>query len=185
MTAAETHTRDLLLKRITLLRHAKSSWDEPGLSDFDRPLNPRGRRDAPEMGRRLMARGQTPDLLIVSPAKRAISTARMAARQMGYPEERIIQEPSLYHASAGIIFRIVTSLETLANHLMLVGHNPGFTDFANRLTTTRIDNMPTAALFCVDFDVTDWSDIQAADGEFVYFDFPKNKSDILRPQDFQ
>jgi phosphohistidine phosphatase len=114
-----------------------------------------------------MARGQTPDLLITSPARRAMSTARMAAREMGYPEERIIPESSLYHASAGSIF---------------IGHNPGFTDFANHLSTARIDNMPTAALFCVDFDVDDWGAVRAADGAFVYFDFPKNKSDVLLPQ---
>jgi phosphohistidine phosphatase len=179
---AESEPGTVVLKRITLLRHAKSSWDEPGLSDFDRPLNPRGRNDAPEMGRRLMARGQTPDLLITSPARRAMSTARMAAREMGYPEERIIPESSLYHASAGSIFSVVNSLESLADHLMLVGHNPGFTDFANHLSTARIDNMPTAALFCVDFDVDDWGAVRAADGAFVYFDFPKNKSDVLLPQ---
>lgn len=165
------------MKRITLLRHAKSSWDDPGLSDFDRPLNPRGRRNAPEMGRRLKARDQVPDLLISSPALRAVTTARMVAREMGFPEGRIIEEPSLYHASEGRIMAIVNSLESLAGHLMLVGHNPGFSDFANCLSEARIDNLPTAAIFCVDFDVDDWSEVVPGEGRFVYFDYPKRPFD--------
>lgn len=162
------------MKRLTLLRHAKSSWDDASLSDFDRPLNPRGRRNAPEMGRRLLENGQVPDLLISSPARRAISTARMAAREMGFPEERIIEEPALYHASSAAIIEIVHSLETLADHVMLVAHNPGFTDLANRLSTARIDNIPTAGVFCVDFDVDDWNEVRPHEGVFVYFDYPKN-----------
>jgi phosphohistidine phosphatase len=162
------------MHRLTLLRHAKSSWDDPSLDDFHRPLNGRGRRNAPEMGRRLRDSSQTPDLLISSPATRAITTARMAAREMAYPEARIVEERGLYHAGAGEILRIVQSLETLARHVMLVGHNPGFTDLANRLSAVRIDNMPTASLFCVDFEIEQWSDAAAGEARFVYFDFPKN-----------
>lgn len=161
------------MKRISLLRHAKSSWDHPGLADFDRPLNQRGRRDAPEMGRRFKARGQIPDLIISSPALRAITTARMAAREMGFPEGNIIEEHALYHASASRILAVVQSLESYAEHLMLIGHNPGFNDLANRLSEARIDNLPTAAVFCVDFDVEDWSDIGTGQGRFAYFDCPK------------
>ncbi len=163
------------MKRLTLLRHAKSSWDEAGLDDFDRPLNPRGRRDAPQMGRRLRETAQVPDLLISSPAVRAVTTARMAAREMGFPEERIIEDRSLYHASARELFAVVQSLETRAGHLMLVGHNPGLTDFASSLSDARIDNLPTASLFCVDLDIIDWDQLGPGAGRFVYYDFPKNK----------
>jgi len=162
------------LIRLTLFRHAKSSWDDPGLDDFDRPLNTRGRHDAPEMGRRLQATGQIPGLLITSPAARALQTARMAAREMDFAEQRIIVEPSLYHASAGELFAILTSLETRAAHVMLVGHNPGLTDFAVRLSDARIDNLPTASLFCVDLELQDFSEIQPGTGHFVYYDYPKN-----------
>lgn len=164
------------MKRLTLLRHAKSSWDDPSLDDFHRPLNSRGRRNAPEMGRRLRETGQVPDLLISSSAVRAITTARMAAREMGFAESRIIEERGLYHAGPGEILSIVQSLETHAAHLMLVGHNPGFTDLANRLSTASIDNLPTAALFCVELDIADWSECEIGAGRFVYFDFPKNDS---------
>lgn len=161
------------MKTLTLLRHAKSSWDDPTLGDFDRPLNPRGRRDAPEMGRRLKARGDAPDLIISSPAKRALATARMVAREIGIPEDRIVEEPALYHADARRIMSIVRSLESMAGHLMLVGHNPGFNDFANSLAETKIDNLPTAAIFQVEFDIDDWSKVAAGQGRLVRFDYPK------------
>ena len=161
------------MKTLTLLRHAKSSWDDPHLADFDRPLNPRGRSDAPEMGRRLKARGHLPDLIVSSPARRALATARMVAREIGIPEERIIEEPGLYHAGAERILRTVTSLESHARHLMLVGHNPGFNDLANRLSDARIDNLPTAAVFQVEFDADDWSEVVAGQGRFILFDTPK------------
>jgi phosphohistidine phosphatase len=157
------------MKRLTLLRHAKSSWDDATLDDFDRPLAPRGRRSAPEMGRRLKSRGEVPDLVVSSPAKRAITTARMACREMSYPE------PGLYHASAGRIFEIVGSLETLAQHLMIVGHNPGFTDFANALADARIDNLVTAGVFVVEFDLEYWTELESGAGRFVYYDYPRNE----------
>ena len=162
------------MKRLTLLRHAKSSWDDVSLDDYERPLNPRGRRAAPEMGRRLLANGDVPDLIISSPAKRAITTARMVAREIAYPEARIIGEPKLFHAGSSQILAIVNSLQTLADHVMICGHNPGFTDLANMLGDTRIDNMPTAAIFCVDFDIECWSELTAGTGRFLYFDMPRN-----------
>jgi len=163
------------MKRLTLLRHAKSSWDDLSVDDFHRPLNPRGRRAAPEMGRRMQANALVPDLIVSSPARRAISTARMIARELDYPEARIIEEQALYHAGGGQVLEIINSLETLAEHLMLCGHNPGFTDLANALGDAHIDNMPTAAVFCVDFDINDWSELSPGGGRFVCFDMPKNK----------
>jgi phosphohistidine phosphatase len=173
------------MKRLTILRHAKSSWSDPALTDFDRPLNGRGRHSAPEMGRRLKARGEMPDLVVSSPARRAISTARMACREMGFPESRIIEERGLYLAGAGQIMGIVRSLETLAAHLMIVGHNPGLTDFANDLSDARIDNLVTASLFVVEFDLADWSELAPGTGRFVYYDFPRNeRGEPYRAGDF-
>jgi len=135
------------------------------------------------MGRRIHQRGEKPDLLISSPATRAITTARIVARETDFAESRIIEERALYHAGSGEILNIVQSLETLAGHLMLVGHNPGFTDFANRMSSVRIDNIPTAGLFCVELDIDDWSEFQDGAGRFVYFDFPKNDSGRPLPAD--
>lgn len=162
------------MKRLTLFRHGKSSWDEAGPEDFDRPLAPRGRRDVPEMAQRLASRHELPDLIVTSPARRALSSARMAARVLGYPEARLIEEPGLYLADAGRILRIVRSLASPADHLMLLGHNPGFNELANTVPGVRLDNLPTAGLFCAAFDVADWGDVESARGRFVYLDFPKN-----------
>lgn len=174
------------MKRLTILRHAKSSWDDPSLPDFDRPLNGRGRRSAPEMGRRLKARGEVPDLVISSPAQRAITTARMACRELGFPEARIVEERALYLATADQTLGILRSLETLAAHVMIVGHNPGLTDFANLLSDARIDNLVTASLFVTEFDVEDWSELVPGEGRFVYYDFPRNEGgEPLRPRDLR
>lgn len=163
------------MRRLTLLRHAKSSWEDPELDDFDRPLNPRGLRALPDMGRRLARRGDRPDLIVSSPALRAISTARGIAREIGYRDDRILQTQDLYLASAAGILTVLKGVDDRHGHAMIVGHNPGFTDLANRLGEIRIDNMPTASMLCVDFPQDHWSDIEPGDAKFVYFDYPKKR----------
>ncbi len=161
------------MKRLTLMRHAKSSWENDSLDDFDRPLNARGLRTAPEMGRRLRALDDPPELILSSPAARAIETARLVAGEIGYSESRILQAAGLYHASPAKILEILRSLETAAHHVMVVGHNPGMTEFANTLGDIRIDNMPTAGMLCVDLPAELWSDIDPDEAEPFYFDYPK------------
>lgn len=161
------------MKRLTLMRHAKSSWENESLDDFDRPLNSRGERTAPLMGQRLLALGDLPELIVTSPAARAIGTARLVAGVIGYPEERILEAHGLYHASPETIIEILRSLETAARHVMLVGHNPGFTELANTLGDIRIDNIPTAGMLCVEMPGEVWSDIEPDQAEAVYFDYPK------------
>jgi phosphohistidine phosphatase len=162
------------MKRLTLMRHAKSSWENDSLDDFDRPLNARGLKAAPEMGRRLRALGDLPELILSSPAARAIETARRVAAEIGHPESRILEVPGLYHASPAKILEILQSLESAAHHVMVVGHNPGMTEFANSLGEIRIDNMPTAGMLCVDLPGEVWSEIDPDGAEAVYFDYPKN-----------
>ena len=163
------------MRRLTLLRHAKSSWEDPSIPDIDRPLNPRGLRNLPDMGRRLARREDAPNIIVSSPAVRAITTARGIAREIGYRDDGIIEAPELYMASSPAILSVVTELDDACRHAMLVGHNPGFTDFANSLDEIRIDNMPTAAMLCVDFAVDRWSEIRPEDAVFVYFDYPKKR----------
>ena len=162
------------MKRLTLMRHAKSSWENDSLDDFDRPLNARGLRTAPEMGRRLRALGDLPELILSSPAARAIQTARLVAAEISHPESRILEAAGLYHASPEKILEILQSLESVAHHIMVVGHNPGLTEFANMLGEIRIDNIPTAGMLCVDLPGEVWSEIDPDGGEAVYFDYPKN-----------
>lgn len=164
------------MKTLYLLRHAKSSWDDPELDDFDRPLNRRGKRDAPEMGARLRERGVSPALLISSPARRALATARKVAREIGYERSSIGTDERLYLASAGELLDIVREQEERVDSVMLFGHNPGFTQLANVLTGERIDNVPTCGFVEIELVGPGWSSADPEAGRLVHFDFPKNRS---------
>jgi len=159
--------------RLMLVRHAKSSRDDIRLDDFMRPLNDRGRRDAPEMGRRLRESGVQPDLIVSSPAKRAIKTARIIAGEINFPEADIFEAAEIYEASAGDLLKLIRSLPEEKRDVMLFGHNPGLTDFANLFLQTGIDNMPTCSLVRLAFDAQHWLDISPQDASLLLFDYPK------------
>ena len=163
------------MKTLTLVRHAKSSWKDSSLSDRDRPLSKRGKRDAPEMGRRLAAAGIRPSLIVSSPAVRAWSTAKIIADEIGYPREFLQRDSALYLASVNGILDVIVSQDAGFNNLMLVGHNPGFTDFANDLVPGLTYNMPTAGVVSVELDTDDWSLYDKPDVELLLHDFPKNR----------
>jgi phosphohistidine phosphatase len=162
------------MKTLTLLRHAKSSWKDTSLSDRDRPLNKRGERDAPEMGRRIAAAGIRPSLIVSSPAVRAWTTARIIADEIGYPREFLQRDKRLYLASVNGILDVIVGQDTGFNSLMIVGHNPGFTDFANYLVPGLTNNMPTAGVVSVQLDTDDWSLYDRPGVELLLYDFPKN-----------
>jgi len=161
--------------RLILLRHGKSSWDDPRLDDFERPLAPRGLRNVPEMGRRLARRGQPPELIVASTAVRALATARAVAREIGYREDGIVEAPELYLAAPGEILSVIRKAPASAGTVMVVGHNPGFTELANMCDGVRLDNMPTAAMLCVEFDVRSWAEIEPAAARFAWCDYPKKQ----------
>ena len=161
------------MKRLYLIRHAKSSWSNAALSDFDRPLNDRGTRDAPLIGQRFSKYKVEPDLILSSPAKRAISTAKIIAGEIGYPVKKILTDRCLYLADVPTLLKTVTSLDDTSNKVMIFGHNPGMTEFAETLTSYRIENMPTCSVVCVNFDVRTWKDAKRGEGDLVFFDFPK------------
>jgi phosphohistidine phosphatase len=162
------------MKTLTLLRHAKSSWKDTSLSDRDRPLNKRGERDAPEMGRRIAAAGIRPSLIVSSPAVRAWTTARIIAGEIGYPREFLQRDKRLYLASVNGILDVIVGQDTGFNSLMIVGHNPGFTDFANYLVPGLTNNIPTAGVVSVQLDTDDWSLYDKPGVELLLYDFPKN-----------
>ena len=164
------------MKRLFLVRHAKSSWDDPSLDDIDRPLNNRGKKNAPEMGIRLRKQGIIPDRLITSPAKRALTTAKKIADEIGYPKKKIIVDDRLYHGSSSSMISIIREMKNSSASLMLFGHNPGFTDFANQLCGINIYNIPTAGIVAIDFSTDDWAEIDYNTGELVFFDYPKKLS---------
>ena len=160
------------MKQLTLIRHAKSSWDEIGLADIDRPLNARGRRDAPEMGRRLKALGFVPDVVLVSSAKRTQQTALALWIALGIePRSRI--EPALYMAGTTAMLELIEATSAAVSHLVLIGHNPGLTALAKRLGATSIENIPTAGMVRFHVDAERWSALDFERIEWIDFDYPK------------
>jgi phosphohistidine phosphatase len=163
------------VKRLILIRHAKSSWENPTQSDFDRPLNKRGQQDAPRMGRQLKEKEFAIDLFISSPAKRALHTCEKMAEILKYPEEKIKTDRSLYHADEEGILEVVKSLSDKYDIVLLFGHNPGLTDFANRLLNEHILNVPTCGVLSCLLDIASWKEVNWGKGKLEFFDFPKKK----------
>jgi len=162
--------------RLTLFRYAKSSWTKPGLADHDRPLSKRGERDAPMMGARLADRGARPAAILSSTAKRASATARRIAEALGYPPEDVRASRRLYFAGARQILEFIMEQPDEWPEIIVVGHNPGFTELANRLLPElRLDNLPTAGCVAMDFPASDWPAIARVPAALLYWDYPKNR----------
>ncbi len=168
------------MKRLTLLRHAKSSWAEPSFADHDRVLSERGERDAPRMGKRMAARKVRPSLIIASSAARALATAKFIAEALKYPPEFLQVEKELYLATADQILELACSQEDNFSDLLLIGHNPGMTDLANRLLPSiGLNNLPTSGVVALDFDTKKWSELTDVSSELVFYDYPKNPELLL------
>lgn len=161
------------MKVLILVRHAKSSWDDPDLADVDRPLNKRGKKNAPEMGQRLKSQGIMPDQMVSSPAKRARSTAKRIAKQLGYPKENIRLAEEIYEAGLDNLLLLVKNIHGDPGTLMLFGHNPAITEFANNLTGIDIQNIPTCGIVSIQFDVEEWKQVDYKKGKLISFDYPK------------
>jgi len=162
-----------VLKTLILIRHAKSSWDNPGLSDFDRPLNDRGKKDAPMMADRLHERGIKVDAFITSPAKRAKRTAEQFAKRYKKEGGDLILKTELYMAGDETFLKLMEKLDDKADCVVMFSHNPGITDFANSLADVKIDNIPTCGVFAVSIDAKKWSKVREAKKNFLFFDYPK------------
>jgi phosphohistidine phosphatase len=160
------------MKTLFLIRHAKSSWDDTALPDKDRPLNDRGRRDAPKMGDRLAKRDVKPDLILSSPAVRALETAEIIAKKLDYKRKKIVVDDRLYAATADDLLDVVHKLGDKLERVMLFGHNPELTELAHRLSS-KITNMPTCAVAEFTFDAKSWSSIGKAKPAKVVLDYPK------------
>jgi phosphohistidine phosphatase len=162
------------LKQILLVRHAKSSWNNPSLPDFDRPLNDRGESDAPSMAKKIKERKIKLDALITSPAKRAKQTCKYFAKELDIRKKNIVEERELYEAGPGNFLTVIENLKNKWDNIAIFSHNPGISNFANSLTETRIDDMPTCAVFAIKADVKKWKDFNEAKKQFWFFDYPKN-----------
>ncbi len=166
------------MKQLFLIRHGKSDWKNSDvLSDFDRPLNHRGNKDAPNMAKKILKRGVLPQLLVSSPAVRAISTAKHFADVWDAPLN-IQTEASIYEAGIAELLHVVTNYNDDFDRIAMFGHNPGFTDFANYLCDEDIYNIPTAGIVIINFNTDQWEEVSYHTGTMLLFDFPKNTDDL-------
>ncbi len=161
-------------KTLLIIRHAKSSWEFGSLNDFDRPLNDRGKKDAPQMAKRLIGKKISIDSFVSSPAKRAKKTAELFCEAYGKNADEMQFETKLYHAAVADFYEVIDNLDDSLNSVAIFSHNPGITAFVNNLTNAvKIDNMPTCGVFAIKIPSKKWADIKKSKNEFLFFDYPK------------
>lgn len=161
-------------KTLLLVRHAKSSWDDPGVADQARPLNKRGTRDAAAMARRVAHRPNRPELIVTSPALRAHRTAEAMAAALGLEAELLVVDERVYDATTADLLDVIRSLDDRHARVMLVGHHPGITDMVNLLTDANLEKLPTCGVAAVRLDVRSWADVHDGGAELIELDAPKN-----------
>ena len=161
------------MKKVFIIRHAKSDQSFFG-NDFERPLNERGKLDAPIMAKRLLEKQGKIDAFVSSPAKRAKKTAELFTEPFDKTSGNIILISALYHASVEVLYEVISALPDNLDTVAIFSHNPGITYFVNSLNTkTQIDNMPTCAIFAIEINITQWQGFAKANREFLFFDYPK------------
>ncbi len=165
-------------RTIVLIRHAKSSWANPLQSDFERPLNDRGKEEAPAMGEQLKKLNLIPDLIVASSAKRTRQTAKKIAKEVGYDADNIKWEEKLYHCIPSVFEEVIHDLNDSVKTVFIVAHNPGITEYVNQLSPQfRIDNMPTCAVVAAKTDEAHWNNFSTAKREVILFDYPGSDAD--------
>ena len=161
------------MKQLTVVRHAKSSWNYPDLADHDRPLNKRGERDAPAMGDRLAARGYRPQLVISSSANRALTTAMAIADAVGYPPDKIVVEERIYGIDVSRLIGLVQEVADTVDKVMVFGHNPTMTQMVGHLSSESLDNLPTCGVAQFVFGFDTWARLGEELAVEVEIDYPK------------
>lgn len=162
------------MKTFYLVRHAKSSWDNPDLKDEERPLNERGLKDAPFMAKLMKSKGVEPDLLVTSPAIRALTTAAYFKMALEVDGEDFWVRDDIYEAMTVKITDLISKLPEDAETVMIFGHNPTFTNVANQFTNKYIDNIPTCGVVCVRSEAATWPEVNASNSKVVEAFFPKD-----------
>ena len=161
------------VRTLYITRHAKSSWSDANSSDFDRPLNERGLRNAPFMALMFHKRGEPVDLLVSSTANRALTTAFLFAKELGIPEQDVLRIEALYHSTIPTLLRTLNELPNTSQRVMLFGHNPGLTELVEYLSGEDIGNLPTCGMVRIDFPGEDWVQVSRDLGTLVWVDYPK------------
>ncbi|MEO6406394.1 MAG: histidine phosphatase family protein [Ferruginibacter sp.] len=163
------------MKNLFIVRHAKSSWDDINLNDFERPLNERGKKDAPAMAEKMQDQKIKIDAFVSSPAKRARKTCEAFCKVYNVPKEKIIFEDDLYNAVAKNFYDVIEKIDDENKRVAIFSHNPGITDFVNSLiSSVNIDNMPTCAVFAIKSDIETWLDFRTSEKHFLFFEYPKH-----------
>ena len=161
------------MKTLVLIRHSKSDWSDPNLTDIERPLNKRGKRDAPFMAKLLKEKNVYPDLIITSPAKRALQTLEYFLDEFKYSKNKVMVRDEVYSMGATAIRKLLSNLDNNHNTVFLIGHNPDLTSLGNQLSDMFIDNIPTTGILCIDFEFDSWKDILTQAGKLRFFEYPK------------
>lgn len=162
-------------KTLYLLRHAKSSWSDHRLSDFERPLNKRGLTQAPQIAAILAAKEARPQVIVSSPANRAISTAKTMAVALGSTHSEIGSDKRIYEASVQTLLYLIQELEDDFDTVMLVGHNPGFSHLVNTISQQKVAPLPTCALVQIKLPIAHWHEVQPECGELISLDVPSRE----------
>lgn len=157
-------------KTLILLRHGKSDWTFD-LHDHDRPLNPRGKRDVPRIAQRISELSVNPQACFYSTAKRATDTALGVLKALHVNQIQSLSD--LYTFDSDDVLSFITGISDELNSVLLVGHNPAYTELVNRLTSVRLDNLPTCGFAVIDFQIDTWSDISNVNGDLRVLEYPK------------
>lgn len=161
------------VRDVCFVRHAKSSWDHPGMDDYDRPLDARGLHDAPLMARKMHELGLIPDLILTSGANRARTTAEYFRKECNLSQEKFIVKNELYECTPEDVYKVLSSAPDDAFFVFMFGHNPTFTWVANNLSGIRIDNVPTCGVVHAQTHISSWKKFKPEYAAFVGFHYPK------------
>ncbi len=161
------------MKTLVIIRHSKSDWSDPHITDIERPLNKRGKRDAPFMAKLLKEKNVFPDLILTSPAERALQTVKYFVDVFNYDKSKIVVREEIYTMGSAAIRKLLSQIDDLHNTVFLFGHNPDLTSLANQLMDMFIENIPTTGIVCIDFDFDTWKEILTSKGKLRFFEYPK------------
>ena len=165
------------MKQLLIVRHAKSDWNDFSLSDFDRPLNSRGEKNAPEMAARLVKKEIIPQQIVSSPALRAITTAKHFASILGIAEREIVETEDIYEAMPSTLLQVINNLNESSSFTALFGHNPGVTGIINDLCGIDLGDISTCGMALINLPFDSWKMVSKGTGELVFYDYPKNGDD--------
>lgn len=163
------------MKTVVLIRHAKSDKKTKNLRDIERPLNKRGLKDAPTMSQALKRNQFIPQLIITSPAERAMKTAKLIAKEMDINEEAILSDPTLYMESKSTMLNTIKQIDDKFDIVFLVSHNPGLTDLVNYISLETIENVPTTGIAVIQIDSQTWKEVDMGNGKMVFYETPKKQ----------